>query len=223
MNLNLMKMIKPQNLTSLYPKLIKSLLVLPVMLAVQTVQADGMDSVKMFYEKTQAVRANFHQTVTDRQGRKVQEVHGTMQLKRPNKFRWDYNKPYEEHIISDGKQVWLYDTELAQVTVRDTTKALGSSPAALLAGGKAIEESFTLTNTDNKDGLDWVNAQPKNKESGFEKILLGFKDNQIQEMTLLDSFGHHTKIVFTNVEVNPSLNEKSFLFKVPKGVDVVGE
>lgn len=218
-----MKMIKPQNLTSLYPKLIKSLLVLPVMLAVQTVQADGMDSVKMFYEKTQAVRANFHQTVTDRQGRKVQEVHGTMQLKRPNKFRWDYNKPYEQQIISDGKQVWLYDTELAQVTVRDTTKALGASPAALLAGGKAIEESFTLTNTDNKDGLDWVNAQPKNKESGFEKILLGFKDNQIQEMTLLDSFGHHTKIVFTNVEVNPSLNEKSFLFKVPKGVDVVGE
>lgn len=218
-----MNMIKTSNSASLFSKLTKSLLVLPVLLTAQQVQADGMESVKTFYEKTQSVRANFHQTVTDRQGRKVQEVHGTMQLKRPNKFRWDYNKPYEQQIISDGKQVWLYDTELAQVTVRDTTKALGSSPAALLAGGKAIEETFSLSNTNNKDTLNWVSAQPKDKESGFEKILLGFKDDQIQEMTLLDSFGHHTKIVFTNVEVNPSLNEKSFLFKVPKGVDVVGE
>lgn len=224
-----MNMIKITNSASLFTQLTKSLLVLPVLLTAQQVHADGMESVKTFYEKTQSVRANFHQTVTDRQGRKVQEVHGTMQLKRPNKFRWDYNKPYEQQIISDGKQVWLYDTELAQVTVRDTTKALGSSPAALLAGGKAIEETFALSNaeikgnTDNKENLNWVSAQPKDKESGFEKILLGFKDNQIQEMTLVDSFGHHTKIVFSNVEVNPSLNEKSFLFKVPKGVDVVGE
>ncbi|HEY0843199.1 outer membrane lipoprotein chaperone LolA [Methylotenera sp.] len=202
---------------------INGLLVLPVLFLAQTAHADGMDSVKAFYEKTQAVRANFHQVVTDKQGRKVQEVQGTMQLKRPNKFRWDYNKPYEQQIISDGKQVWLYDTELAQVTVRDIGKALGSSPAALLAGGKAIEETFTLANAGNRDNLNWVSAHPKDKESGFEKILLGFKDNQIQEMALLDSFGHYTKIVFNNVEVNPKLDEKSFLFKPPKGVDVVGE
>jgi len=202
---------------------INGLLVLPALLLVPAAHADGMDSVKAFYEKTQAVRASFHQVVTDKQGRKVQEVQGTMQLKRPNKFRWDYNKPYEQQIISDGKQVWLYDTELAQVTVRDIGKALGSSPAALLAGGKAIEDTFTLSNASSRDGLNWVSAHPKDKESGFEKILLGFKDNQIQEMSLVDSFGHNTKIVFSKVEVNPALDEKSFLFKPPKGVDVVGE
>lgn len=223
MKFELINMLKKSSLTDLYSKLLQCALALPLLMSAQAAKADGMDSVKTFYEKTQAVRANFHQTVTDKQGRKVQDVHGTMQLKRPDKFRWDYNKPYEQQIISDGKQVWLYDIELAQVTVRDTTKALGSSPAALLAGGKAIEESFILKNTDNKDSLNWVSAQPKDKESGFEKILLGFKDNQIQEMSLVDSFGHHTKIVFTNVELNPSLNEKSFLFKAPKGVDVVGE
>lgn len=216
-----MKIIKKLQNTRLY--FIGGLLALPLLLGTQVAHADGMDSVKAFYEKTQAVRATFHQVVTDKQGRKVQEVQGTMQLKRPNKFRWDYNKPYEQQIISDGKQVWLYDTELAQVTVRDIGKALGSSPAALLAGGKAIEETFTLTNASNRDGLNWVSAQPKDKESGFEKILLGFKDNQIQEMALLDSFGHQTKIVFSKVEVNPLLDEKSFLFKPPKGVDVVGE
>jgi outer membrane lipoprotein carrier protein len=223
MKFELINMLNNSSLTHFYSKLMKCVLVLPLLMSAHVSKADGMDSVKTFYEKTQSVRANFHQTVTDKQGRKVQDVQGTMQLKRPDKFRWDYKKPYEQQIISDGKQVWLYDIELAQVTVRDTTKALGSSPAALLAGGKAIEDSFVLKNTESKDGLNWVSAQPKDKESGFEKILLGFKDSQIQEMSLVDSFGHHTKIVFSNVDVNPKLDEKSFLFKAPKGVDVVGE
>jgi outer membrane lipoprotein carrier protein len=194
-----------------------------MLLAMQSANADGMASVKIFYEQTQAMRATFHQVVTDRQGRKVQEVDGEMQLKRPNKFRWDYNQPFEQQIISDGKQVWLYDIDLAQVTVRALGKALGSSPAALLAGGNDIDKSFKLVNASAKGGLDWVSANPKDKESGFEKILLGFKDNKLQEMSLIDSFGHNTKIVFSQLEVNPVLDDKSFLFLPPKGVDIVGE
>lgn len=200
-----------------------SCLLLPLMLAAQTASADGMSSVKVFYEQTKSVRANFHQVVTDKQGRKVQEVDGEMQLMRPNKFRWDYQKPYEQQIISDGSQVWLYDTELAQVTVRTLDKSIGSSPAALLAGGASVDKSFKLINAVRKDNLEWVSATPKDKESGFSKILMGFKDNKIQEMSLIDSFGHTTKIVFSQVEVNPPLEEKSFLFQPPKGVDVVGE
>lgn len=202
-------------------------LLLPMLLSIlfvaKVAQADGMSSVKVFYEQTQSVRANFHQVVTDRQGRKVQEVDGEMQLKRPDKFRWDYNQPYEQQIVSDGNQVWLYDVDLAQVTVSALNKSIGASPAALLAGGKAIEDSFKLTNAVSKDNLDWVNANPKDKESGFESILMGFKDNKLQALSLVDSFGHTTKIVFSKVEVNPMLEEKTFLFKPPKGVDVVGE
>lgn len=202
-------------------------LLLPTLLSMlcvaQIAHADGMSSAKVFYEQTQSVRANFHQVVTDKQGRKVQEVDGEMQLKRPDKFRWDYSKPYEQQIISDGNQVWLYDVDLAQVTVSALNKSIGASPAALLAGGKAIEESFKLTNAVRKDNLDWVSANPKDKESGFENILMGFKDNKLQALSLIDSFGHTTKIVFSQVEVNPVLEEKTFLFKPPKGVDVVGE
>ncbi len=198
-------------------------LLLPLLFAAQTASADGMSSVKAFYEQTKSVRANFRQVVTDKQGRKVQEVEGEMQLLRPNKFRWDYRKPYEQQIISDGNQVWLYDTELAQVTVRTLNQSIGSSPASLLAGGADIEKAFKLVNASRKDKLDWVNAIPKDKDSGFEKILMGFQDNKIQEMTLIDSFGHTTKITFTQVEVNPALEPKNFLFQVPKGVDVVGE
>jgi outer membrane lipoprotein carrier protein len=199
------------------------LLLLPVVLMPLHAKADGMSSLKNFYKQTQAVRANFHQLVTDRQGRKVQEVYGEMQLKRPNKFRWDYNQPFEQQIVSDGDKVWLYDIELAQVTVRPLGKALGSSPAALLAGDSNLEKNFKLNNVDSKDGIDWVNANPNNEDSGFEKILLGFKNDQLQEMQLVDSFGHQTKIVFSKLENNPVINNQVFLFKPPAGVDVVGE
>lgn len=205
-------------------KLVTYLLLLPVvLLSSQSALADVMDSVKVFYEQTQSIRANFHQVVTDKLGRKVQDVHGTMQLKRPNKFRWDYNKPFEQQIISDGRQVWLYDTDLAQVTVRELSKALGSSPAALLAGNEAVGKSFKLVNAYARGGLDWVAANPKDKEGGYEKILLGFKGSKLQELSLIDSFGHHTKIVFSQLEINPAIDEKAFLFQPPKGVDVVGE
>jgi outer membrane lipoprotein carrier protein len=196
---------------------------LPLMFGAVSAYADGMSNVKAFYQQAKSVRASFHQVVTDRQGRKIQEVDGEMQLKRPNKFRWDYNKPYAQQIISDGQQVWLYDMDLAQVTVNTLRQTVGSSPAALLAGDANIDKSFRLSNASRKDNLEWVSASPKDKESGFDKILMGFKDNKIQALSLIDSFGHTTNITFSNVEVNPALDEKSFLFKPPPGVDVVGE
>lgn len=185
--------------------------------------ADGVKSLRDFYDQTHAMRAEFNQVVTDKQGRKVQEVQGEMQLKRPNKFRWDYNKPYEQQIVSDGKEVWLYDTELAQVTVRQLSKALGSSPAALLAGDDTLDKNFTFTNASQKNDIDWVKAEPKVEDSGFESILLGFKAGELKEMELVDSFGLQTKISFSKIEQNPRLDNKMFLFKTPKGVDVVKE
>ena len=185
--------------------------------------ADGIASLKAFYADTTSVKADFTQVVTDKQGRKVQEVQGEMQLKRPNKFRWDYSKPFEQQIISDGKQVWLYDTELAQVTVRGISKALGSSPAALLAGGETLEKNFKLKNASTKDSLEWINAIPLEPDSGFEKIYIGFSDNKLQKMELIDSFGHTTRIEFSNLSQNTTIADKVFVFKVPKGVDVVGE
>ena len=198
-------------------------LMLPLALSAPIAQADGINSLKNFYAKTNAMRANFYQIVTDRKGQKIQEVYGEMQLKRPNMFRWDYNKPFEQQIISDGKQVWLYDTELAQVTVRALSKALGSSPAALLAGGESLDKNFKLVNLPAKDNLEWVSANPNDADSGFEKISLGFTNGLLQEMKLVDTFGHQTRIVFSKQLQNPVIDTKTFLFKPPKGVDVVGE
>lgn len=185
--------------------------------------ADGVESLREFFKNTNSMRANFRQVVNDNKGGKVQEVEGTMQLQRPNKFRWDYKKPYEQQIVSDGKQVFLYDVELQQVTMRELSKALGSSPAAMLAGGDAVEKSFTLKNAIRKDGLTWVLALPKDKDSGFDRVLLGFKAEKLRKMEMVDSFNHVTHITFDEVERNLVLQDSTFLFTPPKGVDVVGE
>jgi outer membrane lipoprotein carrier protein len=185
--------------------------------------ADGVASLKEFFAHTDAMRAQFKQEVLDNKGQKIQQVEGRMQLQRPNKFRWDYQKPYEQQIVSDGKQVFLYDVDLQQVTVSDLSKTLGSSPAAMLAGGAAVEKSFVLKNAVRKDGLSWVLALPKNKDSGFERVVLGFKDGELKKMELYDSFSHVTHITFSSVERNPTLQLETFLFTPPQGVDVVGE
>jgi outer membrane lipoprotein carrier protein len=186
-------------------------------------QADEVQTLKNFFQNTTSMRAKFQQTVVDNLGRKVQEVTGTMQLQRPGKFRWDYNKPYVQVIVGDGKKVWLYDPDLSQVTVRSLDKVLGSSPAALLAGSKDIDKTFDLRNIGQQGDLNWVEAVPREKESGFDKVVLGFKGNMLHEMEMRDSFGQITVIEFSGQEVNPKLNDKSFRFTPPQGADVLSE
>ena len=201
----------------------KKLLLATLLLFSQATFADGVSSLRDFYSKTNAMRAQFSQVVNDAQGRKIQEVQGSMQLSRPNKFRWDYKKPYEQQIVSDGKQVFLYDMDLQQVTVREFNKTLGASPASLLAGGAVVEQNFTLSNETRSDDLAWVKVLPKEKDSGFDTVFLGFKADKLQKMELHDSFNHITYISFNSVERNPSLQNATFQFTPPKGVDVVGE
>lgn len=186
-------------------------------------RAGGVDQLHAFFDNTQSMKAQFHQTVMDNQGRKVQEVDGTMQLQRPGKFRWDYNQPYVQQIVGDGQKVWLYDPELSQVTVRSIGSAIGSSPAALLAGSKQIEKGFTLKDEGRQDNLEWVMAVPKDKDNSFEKVYLGFRNDILQEMEMHDNFGHMTVIEFSNQELNPKLPSQTFTFIPPANADVVGE
>ncbi|OIQ81568.1 outer-membrane lipoprotein carrier protein precursor [mine drainage metagenome] len=186
-------------------------------------RADAAQRLSSFFQSTDSMRAQFHQTVLDAQNRKVQEVTGSMQLLRPGKFRWDYNKPYVQLVIGDGRKVWLYDPELDQVTVRSLDKMIGSSPAALLAGNKDIEKTFDIRADVRQGSMDWVEVTPKDKESGFERMYLGFNGENLQEMELHDSFGQTTVIEFSHLERNPKLNPQVFKFTPPKGADVVGD
>lgn len=191
------------------------------LVAGQSAEAAGLDRMKEYFQNIQSVQANFHQVVTDKQGQKTQDVTGSMRLQKPNKFRWDYNKPYVQQIVGDGEKIWLFDPELNQVTVRSFAKAASSSPAALLAGGKDIERSFTIKDTSRKGDLEWVMAIPKVRETGFERLFLGFKGDELMEMELHDSFGNRTAIEFIDVQRNPKLPVDTFKFVPPRGADVL--
>lgn len=204
-------------------KLYKIVGAIAMVLSTHTANAGGLEDLNHFYTHTKSVSADFVQVVTNKQGGKIQEVQGVMLLKRPNQFRWDYQAPYAQQIMSDGKKVWLYDVELAQVTVNDISQGTGASPAALLAGDAHLEKNFTLTPIDKQDNIAWISATPKRPDSGFEKILLGFKAGQFHKMEFHDSFGQRTSISFSRVVQNPKVADKAFKFNLPKGVDMVGD
>jgi outer membrane lipoprotein carrier protein len=146
-----------------------------------------------------------------------------MMFARPGKFRWQIDKPYSQLLLGDGERVWVHDPDLRQVTVRKAGTALGGTPAALLAGESTIEKNFGLSETGDKDGLEWVEAIPKSQDSGFEKVRLGFAGNELRAMELLDSLGQTTSLLFTHLERNPRLAPALFRFTPPANVDVVGE
>lgn len=185
--------------------------------------ASGVDSLHGFLLHSHTMRAQFTQTVVDRNGKQVQNASGVMQFSRPGKFRWVYEKPYAQLIVGDGVKVWMYDADLNQVTVKKLDKALGSTPAALLAGNNEIEHNFDLIDGGRGEGLEWVEASPKTQDGSFEKIRLAFRDGTLAVMELRDHFGQTTTIRFLQLELNPKLAAKSFVFAPPAGADVVGD
>lgn len=185
--------------------------------------AGSIEKLNSFVRSTQSARAEFTQTVLDKRANATQQASGTMEFSRPGKFRWTYTKPYAQTIVGDGKKLWIYDSELNQVSVKPLDAALGSSPAALLAGSNAIERGFTLKDVGMDEGLEWLEAAPKAKDTSFERIRMGFSSNTLAVMELKDSFGQTTVIRFANLQRNPKIAANTFKFTPPKGADVIGE
>jgi outer membrane lipoprotein carrier protein len=193
-----------------------------MLLASSTAGAAGsIEKLQAFIAQTQSARASFTQQVLDKNGNVVQSASGKLSFSRPGKFRWEYQKPYEQLIVGDGKKLWVYDTELAQVTVKKLEGALGSSPAALLAGSNDIEQYYNLNAKGVSRGLDWLEAYPKESDSMFQKVRMGFKGNTLDTMELYDQLGQITVIRFSHIERNPKLPADTFAFTPPAGVDVI--
>ena len=185
--------------------------------------AAGLDMLRVFLQQTTTGKARFAQIIVDKNLKQLQQATGTMHFARPGKFRWEYEKPYEQLIVGDGSRLWVYDKDLNQVSVRKLDQALGDSPAALLAGSNEIEKIYNMTNIGNQEGLDWVEAMPKSKENAFERIRLGFSSSGLEAMELRDTFGQVTVIKFAALERNPKLPPELFRFVPPKGADVISE
>jgi chaperone LolA len=159
--------------------------------------------------------------VVDKNGKRLQESSGTLALSRPGKFRWNYEKPYQQLIVGDGTKVWIYDSDLNQVTVKKLDAALGSTPAALLAGSSEIERGFTLVAQPDAEGLEWLEATPKAADSTFATVRMGFDAHGLARMQLRDNFGHTTMITLSKSERNVTLPPDLFKFTAPKGADVI--
>ncbi len=187
-------------------------------------QAGAIEKLKTFISATHSAQANFTQEVLDQNGRRIQNASGVMQFQRPGKFRWTYQKPYEQIIVGDGAKFWLYDKDLNQVTVKKLDAALGTSPAALLAGSNEIERGFTLKDTGSRDGLDWLQATPKGQDSSFSAVYMAFDAQAgLAVMELNDAFGHKTVLRFAAMQRNPKLAASQFQFTPPAGADVVSD
>lgn len=185
--------------------------------------AGGVARMHAFLEDVHSLKADFTQVVLDSNLKQVKQSTGTLSIKRPDRFRWDYAKPNPEVIVADGKRLWLYDVELQQVTVKPLNDTLAASPAVLLSGSNDVEKSFSVEDLGAKDGLEWVNLVPKVKDTDFENVRLGFKGDDVAVMELKDNLGDLTRITFSNLQRNVPVADDVFKFTPPKGADVIGD
>jgi outer membrane lipoprotein carrier protein len=186
-------------------------------------RAGGMDRLNEFMSATLAATGEFEQRIYNRDRKLVQESRGTLAFQRPGRFRWEYSKPYPQLIVGDGQRVWVYDEDLNQVTVRKLDQALGATPAALLAGANDALKAFTFKDQGTRDGLEWVEAVPRDQDSTFERIRMGFGVAGLTRMELSDNFGQTTELSFRGLQRNPRIDPGRFRFVPPKGADVVGD
>lgn len=190
-----------------------------------TVQAGGIEQFKAFIKSTNAAKGDFIQRqikIENGQSKLSNQSSGTFSFARPGKFIWLYQKPYDQLLQADGDKLYLYDKDLNQVTIKSLGTALSSSPAAILFGSNDLEKNFVLKDLGKKDGMEFFEATPKDKDSVFATISIGMQDGLPREMDLQDTFKVMTVILLQNIEKNPaSLNKADvFKFTVPKGADV---
>jgi outer membrane lipoprotein carrier protein len=175
-----------------------------------------------FVTRVSSGQAQFEQVVFDKTGAIGQRASGVFIFARPGKFRWNYVKPAQQ-IVSDGAKVWIFDQDLNQVTIKKFDTTLSATPAALLTGTAKLDSLFNTTEQGQINGLDWVLATPKQADTGFESVRIGFKGEVLAELELKDLFGNRTQLKFTDLKSNVAAPMGTFNFVPPKGVDVAGE
>jgi outer membrane lipoprotein carrier protein len=185
--------------------------------------ASGLDDFLAFNSQTKSATARFEQQVMGRDGKVVETASGTFVFARPGKFRWTYEKPHKQLLVADGAKLWIHDPDLNQVTVKRMDRAISSTPAALLAGRDDITRLFTLRDGGASGGLNWVEAEPKEKDTGFERVRLGLQGKTLAAMELHDQLGGRTLLRFTDLKANAPVPADAFRFTPPPGADVMEE
>jgi outer membrane lipoprotein carrier protein len=198
----------------------KKLLIASLLLVSFAAHADAVDTLKEFVRDVKSGRSTFTQTVTAPDGAKKRSSSGSFEFLRPNRFRFVYAKPLEQTIVSDGQKVWIYDSDLNQVSIRKFSAVLGATPAALLAGG-SLDKDFDVSNQPSEGGLEWVLALPKVKDGAFQSVRIGFKAKTLAVVEITDSFGQRSTLQFSQMQSNAVIAADAFKFTPPAGADVI--
>jgi outer membrane lipoprotein carrier protein len=198
----------------------KILFALLLMVAAAGARADAVDTLKEFVRDVKTGQADFSQTVTSPDGVKKKTSTGHFEFSRPNRFRFTYQKPFEQSIVADGQKVWIYDADLNQASSRKFTQALGATPAALLAGG-SLDKEFDLARLPSKEGVEWAEATPKAKDGAFKSVRIGFRNKVLASVEVVDAFGQRSLLEFTKFVANEAIKPDTFVFTVPKGADLI--
>ena len=196
---------------------------LPMISFAQASKDEGERMVESFLEDVTTLSGRFEQQLIDADDNVVEESAGTLDIRRPGQFRWSYTDPYQQLLIADGVNMWSFDVDLEQVTVKPQAEALGSTPAILLGGSSDVLNDFDYIGSFTDRGTVWVRLRPKDTGNGFSKVELGFTDGSLTRMLFGDNLGQTTLIALFDVTFNEPIDDHVLTFTPPAGVDVVGE
>lgn len=200
-------------------RLISFLLVLTGLLSLPV----RADLVSDYFADLESVQGDFSQTVVDSAGETVQDSQGQVWIQRPGRFRWDYRTPYHQLIVADGKRLWTYDEDLEQATVKKLDAALSSTPAVLLSGYRPLSEVVTWEPEPGNDAYSWFRLRPRESDASVETVRLGFDGKVLALIEVVDGFGNHTRIRFSNLRRNEKLDSSLFNLQLPEGTDIIGD
>ncbi len=176
-----------------------------------------------FLEQLKTMEGQFKQSLFNEQGNLLEKSQGKMYVQRPNRFRWEYKQPYEQLIVADGQKIWIYDSDLEQVTVKKLTDALGKTPAFLFSSNNNIETDFFINQLPVTNDSLRFELIPKDEQNQFDSIRIDIKNKSLLGFELVDSLGQTTYIVFEQMQNNKTLDKDLFIFTPPAGVDIISE
>lgn len=186
-------------------------------------EPDGQRLLDDFINNVQTMSGRFEQQLVDADDIVIDKSSGTIEIQKPGRFRWTYLEPYEQILVADGLNIWSYDVDLEQVTVKAQAKVLASTPALLLGGSQDVLDDFEYVGSFVERDIVWVRLRPKTTDNGFTNVELGFKDGKLSRMIFGDNLGQTTLIALFDLSLNEGIDEKRFSFTPPDGVDVVGQ
>lgn len=192
-------------------------------LAALSFASSSQDSLENHLQGYKNLSGQFTQIISSENSSHSQSSTGEFWIKKPNQFRWHYSTPYIQQIISNGESLWVYDEDLEQVSIKDASQSINSSPLAIILGSAKLDKLFNITQLGDNDDLQWLSLTPLEESSGFEFINVGFKNGLLTRMVLQDNFGQTTRLLFTDVSVQMPIANDKFEFIVPEGADVFDE